>query len=70
MDFLTIVMVISAVLGMGCLTRWFYLRYQQAKQQEEQKGFVVILTSLFLIWLFPGAFFLILALLILLMFLF
>lgn len=70
MDFLTLFCILSALIGGGCLARWAYLRHKQAKEQEEQKGFIVILTSLFLIWLFPGAFFLILALLLLLMFLF
>lgn len=42
---------LAMMMGLLCLGRWYYLR----KQEEEKKDFVVIGTTLFLIWLFPGA---------------
>ncbi|RDJ35372.1 MAG: hypothetical protein DWQ19_11190 [Crenarchaeota archaeon] len=54
--------VVSILIGLGCLGRWGYLQYKQ--KQEQEKGFVVIAASLFLLWLCPGIGFVVLGIVI------
>jgi len=57
---MSLLAILLIVLGLIFLGRYFYLK----KQAEEQKDFVVIGTTLLMIWLFPGAALLIIGLVI------
>lgn len=51
--------VLCLLVGLAFLAKYFYER----KKQKEERGFVVILGTILLIWLFPGLGLIILAIL-------
>ncbi len=48
---MTLLGILALILGLIFLGRYFYLR----KKAKEEKGFVIIAASVFLIWLLGGS---------------